>query len=272
MKPCLLSQIFPQDCALVGMVHLLPLPGSPGWEGSMQAVLDRALSDARLLAEGCVDGLMVENYQDIPFYPTRVPPETVAALSVVVREVVREVQIPVGVNVLRNDGVSAIAIACATGAKLVRVNVHTGAMLGDQGVLLGEAYETMRLRANLGTEVALLADVLVKHATPPPGIDLAQAARDAAHRGLADGLIVSGLATGAATDPARLRLLAKEVPGVPLWIGSGVTPENAPELLPLCQGAIVGSTLMHGGVAGHGVDRERLERFMDRALEVRSSR
>lgn len=234
----------------------------------MDQVLDRALTDARALDQASMDGVMVENYQDIPFYPARVPPETVAALSVVVREVVREVSVPVGVNVLRNDGVSAVAIACATGARLVRVNVHTGAMLGDQGMLVGEAYESMRLRRNLGHPTALLADVLVKHATPPPGIDLAQAARDAVHRGLADGLIVSGLATGAATDPERLLLLAEEVPGASLWIGSGVTPDNAETLLPLCQGAIVGSTLMQGGKAGAGVDPERLARFLEVARKV----
>lgn len=263
-----IDQLFPRSPSLVGMVHLLPLPGSPGWRGSMQEVLDRALTDARHLGEAGMDGVMVENYLDVPFYPGRVPPETVAALSVVVSAVVGQVSVPVGVNVLRNDGVSAVAIAAATGASLVRVNVHTGAMLGDQGMLVGEAYETMRLRRNLGAPVVLLADVLVKHATPPPGIDLPQAARDAWHRGLADGLIVSGLATGAATDPERLRLLAEEVPGASLWIGSGVTPENASELLPLCHGAIVGSTLMQEGKAGSGVDPERLARFMEAASAI----
>lgn len=263
MTPNLLRALLPMPRPLIGMVHLQPLPGSPRWGGSMEAVLERAAADARALEEGGMDAVMVENFLDAPFYPGRVPPETVAALTVAVREVSRAVALPVGVNVLRNDGVSAIAIAAATGARMVRVNVHTGAMLGDQGWLLAEAHETMRLRARLAPEVALLADVLVKHATPPPGVDMAQAAKDAVERGLADGLVVSGTGTGAATDPARLLAVRKAVPEAPLFIGSGLTAENAAGLLPLCDGAIVGSALMVGGKGGAGVERARVEALVD---------
>src|SRR5690606_5413088 len=128
-----LSSIFASDRPLIGMVHLLPLPGAPLWRGSMDEVLERAVSDARALARGGFDGVIVENYGDAPFYPARVPAETTAALAVAVREVARAVDVPVGVNVLRNDGPAAIAIAAAAGAAFVRINVHTGAMLGDQG-------------------------------------------------------------------------------------------------------------------------------------------
>lgn len=260
--PSLLRDLFDRPCTLVGMVHLAPLPGAPGWGGDMAAVLDAARRDAAALAEAGFDALMVENYHDTPFYPGRVPPETAASLTAAVAAVVDESGLPVGVNVLRNDGPTAVSIAVATGARFVRVNVHTGAMLGDQGPLLGEAYETVRLRTRLGAPVAILADVMVKHATPPPGIDVGQAARDAWHRGHADGLIASGLATGAATDPGRLDALRAAVPDAPLWIGSGLTAENAGELLARCDGAIVGSTLMRGGVAGAGVDPARAKAFM----------
>ncbi len=263
MRPgSVLVPLFPRRPVLVGMVHLLPLPGSPRWAGSMRSVVARAVADARILAESGFDAVMVENYQDAPFYPARVPPETVAGLSVAVGEVVRAVEVPVGVNVLRNDGPSAVAIAVATGARMVRVNVHTGAMLADQGWLSGEAHETLRLRARLGAEVAILADVLVKHATPPPGIDLEQAARDAWDRGLADGLVVSGLATGAATDLDRVGRVKAAVPDAPVWIGSGLTPELAASQLAAADGAIVGTTLMHGGTAGAGVDPARVAVLM----------
>lgn len=228
----------------------------------MDVVIERALADAQALVQGGMDGVMVENYLDAPFYPGRVPPETVAALAVVVREVVLAVSVPVGVNVLRNDAASALAIAAATGARMIRVNVHTGAMLADQGWLVGEAHETLRMRSRLGAPVAILADVLVKHATPPAGLDLAQAARDAVHRGLADGLIVSGSGTGQATDPERIRAVKAAVPEAPVWIGSGLAPETAPDLLPLADGAIVGSALMRGGVAGSGVEIERVRAFV----------
>lgn len=263
-----LAALFGTPRPLVGMVHLPPLPGAPRWGGSMAAVLDRAAADARALRDAGFDGIMVENYLDAPFYPRRVPAETIAGLAVAAREVVQESGLPVGVNVLRNDGLAAVAIAAATGARFVRVNVHTGAMLADQGLLEGEAHDTVRLRARLAPGVAILTDVLVKHATPPPGVDLAQAARDSWHRGLADGLIGSGMATGAATDPARLDALKAAVPDAPVWIGSGLTPESCADLLPRCDGAIVGSTLMVDGVGGRGVDPDRARRFVEAARAV----
>jgi predicted TIM-barrel enzyme len=100
-------------------------------------------------------------------------------------------------------------------------------------------------------------------------MDLGQAARDAWDRGLADGLITSGLATGAATDPARIRAVKEAVPAAPVWIGSGLTPENAVELLSLADGAIVGTTLMQDGVAGNGVDPERIRIFLEAAAPAR---
>ena len=142
---------------IIGMVHLQPLPGSPGWSGSFQQVLDAALRDAETLAAGGVDGIIVENYGDIPFHPEHVPAITIAALTAAVLDVRRAVDIPVGVNVLRNDAAAAMAIAAATGAKFIRVNVHTGAMLTDQGWIAGAAHQTMRDRAAHGGDVAVFA-------------------------------------------------------------------------------------------------------------------
>ncbi len=260
-----LPDLFGAPRPVVGMVHLPPLPGAPRWAGSMAAVLERALADARALADGGVQGILVENFLDAPFYPDRVPPETVAAIAVAVAEVARAVRVPVGVNVLRNDAAAALGIAAATGARFIRVNVHTGVMLADQGWLEGRAHETLRLRARLfpAQPPAILADVLVKHAVPPAALDLAQTARDTWHRGLADGLILSGEETGAATDAARIRAAKAAVPDAPVWIGSGLTPENAPALSAAADGAIVGTALARGGRAGAGIDPERVARLMD---------
>ncbi len=271
-----LGELFGVVRPVVGMVHLLPLPGAPRWGGSMDAVLARAVADAEALVEGGLDGLLVENFLDAPFYPEAVPPETVAALAVVVGAVVRAApaRLPVGVNVLRNDAAAALGVAVASGARFVRVNVHTGAMLADQGWLHGRAHETLRLRARLGggggaPPVAILADVLVKHAVPPAPIDPAQAARDTWERGLADGLIVSGTGTGAPTERERLRTVKQAVPAAPVWIGSGLTPESASGLLPDADGAIVGSYLARDGRAGAGTDPERVRRLMDAVRAVR---
>src|SRR5262249_4211077 len=158
---------------IVGMVHLLPLPGAPRYGGDLEAVLRRAREDAEALVAGGVDGVMVENFGDAPFYPERVPPETVAAMTRAARAVVEVVSVPVGVNVLRNDAAAALAIAGVVGASFIRVNVHTGAMWSDQGLLQGRAHETLRQRRALGARVLILADVLVKHAVPPGPMSIA---------------------------------------------------------------------------------------------------
>jgi uncharacterized protein len=256
-----LPGIFGAVRPVIGMVHLPPLPGAPLHRG-MQHVLDAACRDAEALAAGGVDALLIENYGDAPFLPRAVPPETIAALTRAVTEIGRLATLPLGVNVLRNDARAALGIAAATGAAFIRVNVHTGAMLTDQGWITGRAHETMRLRAALGAPVAVFADVLVKHAVPPAGLDMTGAARDTWERGHADALIVSGAATGAAIVPDQLAAARAAVPAAPLLIGSGLTAENAATIFPHADGAIIGSAFQRGGRAGQPVETARVERLL----------
>lgn len=255
---------------IVGMVHLLPLPGAPRYGGSMQAVLDRAAHDARALADGGVDGIIVENYGDAPFYPDGVPAATVSALTLAVNEVQRVVALPLGVNVLRNDAAAALSIAVVTEAQFIRVNVHTGALLTDQGWIAGQAHATLRLRQALGGSVAVYADVLVKHAIAPAGLSIEDAARDAFLRGGADALIVSGAATGAPTDIEDARRVRHALPDAPLWIGSGVTTQNVALLLDVADGVIVGSAFEQDGRVGAAVVREQVSRLVDVARQSHS--
>jgi uncharacterized protein len=250
---------------IIGMVHLLPLPGSPRYLGSMQEIIDRATIDAETLLSGGVDGVIVENYGDNPFYPDGVPPVTVTALTVAVAEVMRVVKAPVGVNVLRNDAVAALSIALSTGASFIRVNVHTGAMITDQGWINGKAHETLRLRTLLEAQVSIYADVMVKHAVAPAGLTLEDAARDAVERGSADGLIVSGPATGAPTDIDHVRRIKSVLPHTPLWIGSGVTLESVVQLLDIADGVVVGSAFEKDGKAGRPVELDRVRRLVEAA-------
>lgn len=229
-----------------GMVHLLPLVGSP-LGGSLDEVLEGALRDARAIRDGGARGMVFENFGDRPFAKGRVEAETVAAMTRVIAEVVREVALPFGVNVLRNDGQSALAIAAATGAAFVRVNVLTGAMVTDQGIIEGDAYNVLRKRTSIARNVLLFADHLVKHATPLGEVDPVQAAKDLRHRGLADAVIVSGSETGAAADPSRLTMLRETLDDTPLLLGSGLTAGNA-SAFPEADGAIVGTSLKRDGV------------------------
>ena len=250
---------------VIGMVHLLPLPGSPRWDGDLATVLHRATADARALAEGGVDAILVENYGDAPFFKDRVEPVTVAAMTRAVSAVARSVEelgrtepLPMGVNVLRNDAEAALSIAAATGASFIRVNIHTGGMHTDQGWIEGRAAETVRLRESVAPEVAILADVHVKHAVPPVGERMESAAADAWHRGLADALIVTGSATGESADPGRLEAVRNAVPEAPLIVGSGVTRETVRAILANGHAVIVGSALQRHGTAGGVVEVARV--------------
>jgi len=244
---------------IFGMVHLRPLPGAPLFGGSLDAVIEAARADVQALATGGCDGLLFENFGDRPFRKTEVDPETIAAMTRVITEVQREAPLPFGVNMLRNDPIAALAVAAATGAAFIRVNVHTGAMVTDQGIIEGNAGETLRRRARIAPDVAIFADHLVKHASPLAPVDEVQSARDLRLRGLADAVVISGRETGVAPDFARLAMVRQAI-DAPILIGSGLTAENAVKLAD-ADGAIVGTALKRDGRMEAAVDAQRVERL-----------
>lgn len=230
----------------------------------MERAIAATLADARALVEGGIDALLVENHGDAPFIPGRVEAATVAAMAVIARAI-REAlpAVPLGVNVLKNDARSALAVACAVEARFIRVNVHAGAVVADQGLLQTEAHATLRDRRLLGADVRIFADVQGKHAVPLAPVELEQEARDLVHRGLADGLVVSGRATGEATALADVKRVRSAVPQAPLLVGSGVTPETAPELLSVADALIVGTFVKRDGNVRNPVDPARVRRLVD---------
>ncbi len=242
---------------LIGMVHLGPLPGSPGFDGDFDAVLEAAITDTAELTGAGFDGIMVENFGDAPFFADDVPKVTVAAMTRAVASIRAATTLPVGVNVLRNDAAAALSIAAATGAGFIRVNVLSGTMSTDQGVITGRAAELARLRAAVAPEVAVAADVFVKHATPPQGLTIAQAALDTFERAGADALIVTGAGTGTGTPPEMIATVKEAVPAAPVYIGSGVGADTVGRLLELADGAIVGTSIKVGGVTTAAVDPAR---------------
>src|SRR5215212_5479938 len=155
---------------VIGMLHLPPLPGAPQYSidaRTLAQIRDAVLRDADALVDGGVHGLMLENFGDVPFYPGRVPAHTVAAMTAIATDVRRRFDLPLGINVLRNDGVSALGIAAAVEAEYVRVNVLCGARLADQGIIQGIAHDLLRERAMLNAHrVKIFADVDVKHSAP----------------------------------------------------------------------------------------------------------
>lgn len=247
--------------AIIGMVHVAALPGAPRYGGSMQAVVDAALRDGRALREGGCDAIAFENFGDRPFFKDAVPAETVAGLTKVIAAVVAEVGMQFGVNVLRNDAVSAIAIAAAAGAAFIRVNVHTGAMLTDQGIIEGRAAETLRKRAAIAPDVLIFADHMVKHATPMVSVDDVHAAKDLRHRGFADAIIISGVETGAEPDRQNFARLREALNDTPIVVGSGLTVANAGTFAD-ADGAIVGTSIKIDGRVEAPVDPDRVARLV----------
>ena len=262
------KDLFTSPKPLIACVHLLPLPGSPRYTGSMQEVYDTALTEAEIFAQYAIDGLIIENFRDVPFYPHALPAESIAALTAVTREVVRMARIPVGVNALRNDAQAAMAIATAAEADFIRVNVHMGTVVSDQGIIEGASHATLRLRAALRSPVLIFADVSVKHATPLADRGLATETRDLTERGLADAIIVSGDYTGAPTRPEDIAIVRQHTT-LPILIGSGATPDNLPHVYAQVDGLIVGSYFKKAGKAENLVEEARVKKFTDTLRALR---
>ena len=257
-----LIQTFKTANPAIGVIHLLPLPTSARWQGDLQAVVARAEQEATALASGGAHGLIVENFFDAPFPKSKVDPAVVSAMTLVVQRLKHLVTLPIGINVLRNDARSALAIATCTGASFIRVNVLTGVMATDQGLIEGEAHDLLRYRRELGSDVQILADVLVKHASPLGTPNLTTAVEDTIHRGLADGVILSGWATG---RPPRIEELeqARAAAGeTPVFVGSGADWNNVGDLVRHVDGIIVSSSLKRKGKIEEPVDPIRVRQFV----------
>ncbi len=257
------ATLFKSPVPALGVVHLLPLPTAPRWQGSLKAVIDRAEQEATALVAGGVDGIIVENFFDAPFPKDRVDPAVVSAMTLIVHHLQQLVPVPIGVNVLRNDAASALAIATCTGAQFIRVNVLTGVMATDQGLIEGCAHDLLRYRRTLGSEVQILADVLVKHARPLGSPNLTTAVQETLDRGLADGVILSGWATGSPPSLEDLELAKAAAQDAPVFIGSGASWENIPQLIQAADGVIVASSLKRKGDVRQPIDPHRVGQFME---------
>jgi len=259
-----LADLFGVEKPIIGMVHLWPLPGAPGYSGyGMETILDHARRDAEALLAGGVNGLIVENMWDLPYYVgTGVQMEAVAAQAVAARKSKEMASIPVGVNVIHNGWRAELSIAIAAGLDFIRICILTGARLWDTGDLdSGCAADLLRKRKELGAEhLKLFADVDKKHSVPFPGIDL-ETHIEWTEFYRADALIVSGRMTGSAPPLDKVRR-AKEAATRPILMGSGTTADNIAEFLQYADGAIVGSSLKVGGVMENPVDVDRVQRYV----------
>jgi len=271
-KPHAIEAIFGRRQAVIGVIHLPALPGAPDYRGEpMPGLVDAALAEAARYAAGGVDGLIVENHGDIPFAkPDRIGPETVACMAVIADAVRRASGLPIGVNVLANGALAALAVAKASGAAFVRVNQWANAYVANEGFVEGPAGEAARYRAWLhGRDVKIFADVHVKHGAHAITADrpIQELARDNEFFD-ADVAIATGQRTGDAATTEELQAIAQGT-ALPVVVGSGVTPDNVGDILRIADGVIVASALKQDGVWWNPVDPDRLRRFMACVAAVR---
>jgi membrane complex biogenesis BtpA family protein len=264
--------IFQTEKAVIGMIHLKPLPGAPRFRGgNLDEVFELAMNDVRSFEEGKVDGLIIENAWDIPFAkPEDIGMETVAALSALTVRVRRETRLPIGINCLANGAIPALAVAKAADVPFIRVNQWVNAYVANEGIIEGSSARALRYRANIkGDNIKIFADVHVKHGSHAIVADrsLAEQTRDAVFFD-ADVLIATGQRTGDQTSIEEVMGI-KEHTDLPVIIGSGISVGNVRSILSCCNGCIVGSALKKDGLWWNPVDAQRVKEFMEIVLEMR---
>ncbi len=264
-----IRDLFGRDKVVIGVVHCPALPGSPGHDGGpIEDIYDRALGDAEDYVAGGVHGLIIENHGDIPFLkPADIGPETAAHMAVITDRVRRACGMPLGINVLANAAIPALAIARAGGAAFVRVNQWANAYVANEGIIEGEAAKALRYRAAIGArEVKIFADTHVKHGAHAIVADrsITELTRDVAFFH-ADAVIATGQRTGDTATMEEIDMI-RGATDLPVLVGSGVTRDNVAAILARTDGVIVASSLKHDGVWWNKVDLQRVKAFM-RAIQ-----
>ncbi len=249
--------------ALLGVIHVAALPGTPESLHGVAGIAEAAAAEARVYAAAGFHGLLIENTHDRPYLKGSAGPEIVSAMAVIGQEVQRAAGLPLGVQILAGANLAAMAVAHACGASFVRVEGFVFAHVADEGVIESCAGELLRYRRAIGAgNIRVFADIKKKHSAHAitADVDLAETAR-AAEFFRADGVIVSGIATGRATDPGEVTAVSEAV-GIPVLVGSGVTPENM-ESLAAADGLIVGSSVKEGGLWSNRLDAARVQRVAE---------
>jgi uncharacterized protein len=265
-------KIFQKTKVAIGVLHCPPLPGTPRYDGeAVETLYDRALRDAEAYVEGGIDGLIIENHGDLPFLkPHRIGPETAAAMAVITDRVGRAFDVPLGINVLANAGIPALAIAKSAGAAFIRVNQWANAYVANEGFIEGEAAEILRYRASISAkDVLIFADTHVKHGAHAIVADrsISELTRDVEFFD-ADAVIATGQRTGDSVDLQELEEIGRAT-RLAVLVGSGVTLSNVGAILERAAGVIIGSSLKMDGTWWSAVDRQKVARFMQDVAELR---
>lgn len=258
-RELIMQRTFGASRALVGMLHLDALPGTPTASGSLEEAVERAVAEARVYRDAGFTAVAIENMHDRPYLKRAVGPEIVAAMSVIGRAVRDTVKLPLGVQVLAGANRESLAVAHACGGSFVRVEGFVYAHVADEGLMDADAAELLRYRRTIGAEhVAVFADVKKKHSSHAitGDVDVTETALTAEFA-LADGVILTGTATGREANPEEVTHVSGEI-NIPVLVGSGITAQNL-LFFAAADGFIVGSSLKYGGVWSNPLDPARVK-------------
>lgn len=271
-----LNNIFSVNKPIIGMVHLKPLPGSPGYDPiqmGMEKIIEIAIEEAGILEQAGVDGIQVENMWDIPYLRGEdIGYETAAALAVGINEVRNHVSLPVGAECHMNGADCAMACAVAAGARWVRVFEWCNAFVSQSGFINAAGAKTARMRSRLKADhILALCDVNVKHGSHYIIHDrsVSEQAMDIEAQG-GDAVIVTGFDTGTPPTPEHIKKCKQSV-SLPVLIGSGLNSENVNELMEAADGAIIGSWFKEGNNWKNPVSYDRTKKFMDAVIALRKN-
>ena len=257
---------------LAAMIAVLPLPGSPLYEGDDQKVMDQALADLEVYQQAGVDSILFENDHDLPYIQPPLDLKGILLMTKIVNEARKRFEGPIGIQMLEAANITSLEIAAEADLDYIRVEAFVFAHVGGSGIIHGSAGKILRRRKELKTEhIKVFADVKKKHGSHSLTIDLD--IKDEIMQAeffLADGVIVTSQFTGIHPDRNDL-IKAKSVTNLPVLIGSGMTAENIQEYLPLADGFIVGSYFRRDGKFLETLDPERLHRFMDFFVSARKT-
>jgi membrane complex biogenesis BtpA family protein len=263
--------IFGVPKALVGMIHVGALPGTPKHTDPVNVIAGRAVEEAWLLAEAGFDALILENMHDAPYLRRDVGPEIVSAMTVVADAVREAVEVPLGIQVLAGANRAAVSIAHSVGLGFVRAEGFVFAAVADEGIMdEADAGPLLRYRRAIGAEkVAILADIKKKHNAHAltADVSVAETARNAEFFG-ADGVIVTGVATARPTSLDDIREV-RTATKLPLAVGSGATPDTMRELFQYADAVIVGSWYKVRGDWHNPPDPARVRDLVEAANRAR---
>jgi membrane complex biogenesis BtpA family protein len=258
------KSIFKKEKPVIGVIHVKALPGTPKSTLSSSQIIAEAIQEAQIYKNAGIDALIIENMHDNPYLNCNVGPEVTSLMSIIGYLVKKESLLPVGIQILAGANQEALAVAKASGLDFIRAEGFVFAHVADEGIINAQAGELLRYRKQIdASEVAIFTDIKKKHSshTMTQDISLLETA-EAARFFLSDGVIITGSHTGKPASSDELQILKANLKS-PIIVGSGITLENVPTYLPICDAMIVGSYFKEKGYWENTLSYERVANFME---------